>query len=144
METNSQPEGPEWFCGASALQNGGHSLSQRPLESRRFHAQSGPGRDLSFCSSQGQPLPVSEILVAGKDLSIQHPAFRSVDSSQSFHQNIEACSGLPPYQRTEDRIVAYLYDFLIIGSTKGIAEEDFKHTRLLLESLGFTVNLEKS
>ena len=40
--------------------------------------------------------------------------------------------------------MAFLDNFLNIGSTKGKAEEDFKHTRLLLESLGFTVNLEKS
>ena len=99
VETDSQPEGPEWFCGASALQNGGYSLSQRPLESRRLHVQAGPERGLPFCSGQG---PVSEILMAGKNVSIQRSAFRSVDSSQSFHQNIEACSGLSPCQRTED------------------------------------------
>lgn len=42
------------------------------------------------------------------------------------------------------RILAYLDDFHIIGSSKEEAEEGFKYTRCLLEELGFSESQEVS
>ena len=42
------------------------------------------------------------------------------------------------------RLIAYLDDFLIVGKSKKETEQAFQETKVLMESLGFVINEEKS
>ena len=75
-------------------------------------------------------------------LRLPRPLFWLKYGTKGLHQTFKTSSSIPSQPGV--RMILYLVDFLILGSTDQEAQSRTAMAVSLLESLGFTVNLEKS
>ena len=79
--------------GLRTLQNGGHSFTSRPLNSKRFSGENRSQRRLPHCSYLGKSPEISQVSMGARNSGIQFPSIRCLRSSTHLHKTHENSNG---------------------------------------------------
>ena len=128
--------------GLRTLQNGGHSFTSRPLNSKRFSGENRSQRRLPHCSYLGKSPEISQVSMGTWNSGIQFPSIRCLRSSTHLHKTHENSNGL--LRRLGCRLIVYLDDILLMNQSAEGLKKDQDLTIHILTSLGFIINYKKS
>ena len=142
FRTRDRLEFPEQVRGKLSFSDGKHSLFKVSTSKGRLYDHPGSERRL-FVSSSPQGLSkVPSIPLEKQMLRLQGLWFGLNTAPRIFTKLLKPVAAL--LLKGGVRMVLYLDDFLILGSTFQEAQSHSAMAVSLLESLGFAVNLEKS
>ena len=129
----------KFFCAPSSFQDGGLEGSCRHSSSSRLYVQDRPQRCILCCSYQPGTPEATLLSVPECNLLVQMPTLRSHISTSSLHKSTEAPGGFCEEIGSKDMHLHRRHanpEF-----SKGGREASLM---ILLETLGFIVNMEKS
>ena len=138
-----QPKKVKQICAIPAFQDGGLALAQRALEARRLHVQARPERCLSLCPFEPEVKKICTISMVWEFIRVFMPyAFGLGPVPRIFTKLLKIPISI--LRRINIRIIIYLDDMLLMGST--IEEVLMGRDTLiyLLQNLGFIINQKKS
>ena len=102
-KAHHQPEKAQLLCTNRALQNGGHSYSQRPPKARGLDDQSRrPEGRLLHDTGSNKPQELGPVQVARGNLPVQLSPFRVVVGSVGLYQDYQADCSHPQDNGPED------------------------------------------